>query len=46
MDVTRALELVVDELHVIVAGAFAAPWHSTSWTVELVTAPSTSFVTV
>ena len=44
--VTSAPELVVEELQVIVAGALAAPWHSVSSTVEVVTPSSTLFVTL
>jgi hypothetical protein len=45
-EVTRLEEVTVDELQTMVGGALAAPWHSWSVTVELVTPPSMLLVTV
>jgi hypothetical protein len=45
-EVTRSVEDVVDDVHTIVGGSFAAPWHSVSETEELVVFPSTLLVTV
>jgi hypothetical protein len=46
IDVTTSVELVVEVVQTIVGGALAAPWHSESVTVELISLPSMLFVTV
>ena len=46
IEVTRSVELVVEDVQVNVAGSLAAPWHSVRVVVELVTLPLRLFVTV